>query len=84
MKLNFNNGFFKPYLKPDNVIQYINKESNHPHSIFKNLPVSIEKPLSNNSSDEKIFKEAAIYYENTSNKAGYINRWVYHTPSANN
>ena len=37
--------------------------------------------LSNNSSDEKIFKEAAIYYEDTLNKAGYINKLVYLTPS---
>ena len=40
--------------------------------------------LSNNSSDEKIFKEAAIYYEDTLNKAGYINDLVYHTPSTSN
>ena len=71
--LNLNNGSFKPYHKPDDIIQYINKESNHPPSIIEHLPASIEKRLSNNSSDEKIFKEAAIYYEDTLNKAGYIN-----------
>ena len=31
---------------------------------------------------KKIFKEAAIYYEDTLNKAGYINKLVYHTQSA--
>ena len=71
--LNLNNGFFKPYHKPDDIIQYINKESNHLPSIIKHLPASIEKRLLKNSSDEKIFKEAAIYYE-----AGYINKLVYH------
>ena len=80
--LNLNNG--KPYHKPDDIIQYINKESNHPPSIIEHLPASIEKRLSNNSSDEKIFKEAAIYYEDTLNKAGYINNLVYHTPSTSN
>ena len=84
MTLNLNNGSFKPYHKPDDIIQYINKESNHPPSIIKLLPASIEKGLSNNSSDEKIFKEAAIYYEDTLNKAGYLNKLVYHTPSASN
>ena len=49
--LNLNNASFKPYHKPDYIIQYINKESNHPPSIIKHLPVSIEKRLSNNSSD---------------------------------
>ena len=82
--LNLNNGSFKPYHKPDDIIQYINKESNHPPSIIEQLLASIEKWLSNNSSDEKIFKEAAIYYEDTLNKAGYINNLVYHTPSTSN
>ena len=44
-------GSFKPYQKPDGIIQYINKESNHPPSITEHLPASIEKRLSNNSSD---------------------------------
>ena len=79
--LNLNNGSFKPYHKPDDIIQYINKESNHPPSIIEHLAASIEKRLSNNSSNEKIFKEAAIYYEGTLNKAGYINNLVYHTPA---
>ena len=82
--LNLNNGSFKPYHKPDDIIQYINKESNHPLSIIKHLSASTEKRLSNNSSDEKIFKETAIYFEDTLNKAGYINKLVYHTPSASN
>ena len=51
---------------------------------MKHLPVSIQKQLSNNSPDEKIFKEAAIYHENTLNKVSYINKLVSHTPSARN
>ena len=35
--LNLNNGSFKPYHKPDDIIQYINKESNHPPSIIEHL-----------------------------------------------
>ena len=69
----------------DDIIQYINKESNQPPNIIKHLPISIEKRLSNNSSHEKIFKEAAIYYEDTLNKeACYINKLAYHTQSAIN
>ena len=70
--LNVNNGSFRPYHKPDDIIQYISKESNHSPNIIKHLQASIEKRLSNNFSDEKIFKEAAIYYQKTLNKAGYI------------
>ena len=76
--LNLNDGSFRPCDKSDDIIQYI-KEFNHPPNLIKHLPASIEKRLSNNSFDEKIFKESAIYYENTSNKAGYIDKVAYHT-----
>ena len=84
LTLNLNDGSFRPYHRSNGIIQYINKESNHPPNIIKHLPASIEKRLSNNFSDEKIFKEADIYYEDTSNKAGYINNLVYYVPSASN
>ena len=82
--LNLNVSSFRPCDKPDDIIQYINKESNHPPNLIKHLPAYIEKRLSNNSSDEKIFQESPIYYEDTLNKAGYIDKVVYHAPSASN
>ena len=82
--LNLNNGSFRPYHKPGDIIHYISIESNHPSNLINHLPVSIETRLSNNFSNENIFKEAAIYYEDTLNKAGYINKLIYHYPSANN
>ena len=51
--LNLNDGSFRPCDKPDDIIQYINKEYNHPPKLIKHLPASIEKRPSNNSSDEK-------------------------------
>ena len=79
--LNLNDGSFRPCDKSDDIIQYI-KEFNHPPNLIKHLPASIEKRLSNNSFDEKIFQESAIYYEDTLNKAGYIDKVAYHAPSA--
>ena len=81
--LNLNDGSFRPCDKSDDIIQYI-KEFNHPPNLIKHLPASIEKRLSNNSFDEKIFQESAIYYEDTLNKAGYLDKVVYHAPSASN
>ena len=46
--------------------------------------MSIEKQLSSHFSDEKIFEDAAIHYKDTLNKAGYINKLAYHTPSTSN
>ena len=74
--LNLKDGSFRPCDKPDNIIQYITKESNHPPNFIKHMPASIEKQLSNNSSDVKMFQESAIYYEDTINKAGYIDKVI--------
>ena len=82
--LNLNDGSFRPCDKPDDIIQYINKEFNHPPNLIKHLPASIEKRLSNNSFDEKIFQESAIYYEDTLNKARHLDKVVYHAPSTSN
>ena len=49
--LKLNDGSFRPCDKPDDIIQYINKESNHPPNLIKHLQAYIEKQLSNNSSD---------------------------------
>ena len=62
----------------------MNKEFNHPLNLMKHLPASVEKRLSNNSFDEKIFQESAIYYEDTLNKAGYIDKVAYPAPSVSN
>ena len=81
--LKLNDGSFRPCDKPDDI-QYIDKESNHPRNLIKHLPAYIEKRLSNNSSDEKIFQESPVYYEDTLIKAGCIDKVVYHAPSASN
>ena len=43
----------KPYQKPNNSPIYINKNSNHPPNILKQLPKSIFKPISETSSSRK-------------------------------
>ena len=82
--LNLNDGSFRPCHKPDDIIQYINKEFIHPPNLNKHLPASIEKRLSNNSFHEKIFQKSAIYYEDTLNRAGYIDKAACHAPNASN
>ena len=55
----------------------LTKKSNHSPNLINHLAASIEKQLSNQFSDEKIFTESAICYENTLNNAGYTNKLVY-------
>ena len=61
--LNLNDGSYHPYKKPNDEINYIHVNSDHPPSILKQLPMSIEKRLSSLSSSKEILEEAAPYYE---------------------
>ena len=76
--LNLIDGSYKPYHKPDNNIQYINIESNHPPNIIKQLPKTIEKRLSKLSSSEKIFNESTKFYEEKLKQSGYNVKLKYH------
>ena len=61
--LNLNDGTFKPFRKADEETNYINSESDHPPNIIKQLPISVEKRLSNLSSSKEIFDESKGYYQ---------------------
>ena len=69
--LNLNNSKYKPYHKPDNEILCIHKDSNHPTSILKQIPTSIEKKISTLSSSETIFSESKEIYQKDLEISGY-------------
>ena len=71
VELNLSDGTYKPYIKPNDVPLYVNKESNHPPSIKKNIPLSINKRLSALSSSEEIFDSIKPIYQEALYKAGY-------------
>ena len=62
VQFNLNNGTYQPYRKPDNTPVYINKKSNHPPVVLKQLPKSIAKRISDISSDENIFSNSIPIY----------------------
>ena len=64
-------GTYRPFTKPNNVPLYVHRQSDHPPSIIKNIPDAINKRLSTNSSNEKLFNEAATTYQEALNKCGY-------------
>ena len=61
----------KPYSKPTTTPLYVHSKSNHPPRIIKNIPEAINKILSEISSDEEAFKEAAPPYQEALQKSGY-------------
>ena len=69
--LNLTHNTHKPYTKPNNNILYVNKNSNHPPSITKNLPENINKRLTNLSSTQKEFDETKLPYQTALKSSGY-------------
>ena len=73
-------GSYKPYKKPNDCINCIHKESNHPLAIINNLPKVIELRLSNNSTDSKLFEEAAKPYNRALKDNGHRKELKFTTP----
>ena len=48
-------GCFEPFLKPNTTPIYVNPKSNHPPSIIRKIPHSIECRISKNPSNEQSF-----------------------------
>ena len=64
-------GKHRPYVKPNNTTIYVDKNSNHPPIIIKNLPEMIETRLTTLSSDINEFDKVKDYYQNALKKGGY-------------
>ena len=61
--LDMPSGKFWPYRKPNNTPLYINKQSNHPPFIKKQMPTMIERRVSDISADQEQFEKAKPEYE---------------------
>ena len=75
--LNLVNETFMPYMKENNTPQYVHVQSNHPHSVIKAIPISINKRLSEISSSQDIFNRAAPAYQEALAKSGYTFKLKY-------
>ena len=64
-------GNFFPYGKSSNTIPYIYSESNHPPLIIKQLPLMINKGISNLSCNEHEIKKVKPLYESALNSSGF-------------
>ena len=82
--LNLSNGKHMPYAKPNNTPLYIHSKSNHPPVIIRNLPESVNKRLSDISSDEDVFNRAAPVYQKALKHSGYNHELKYKPPTSAN
>jgi len=76
-QFNLRNMSFKPYRKPNNDPIYINKDSNHPPSVLKELSKSIGKRISEISSNQTIFNESIGLYEDALKRSGFNEKLEY-------
>ena len=82
VKMNLDTGKFCPYRKPNDTPKYVNVKSNHPPNVLKEIPKSVNKRLSANSSTKKEFDEAKEPYQKALNESGYKHTLTYEEPAA--
>ena len=68
---------YKPYRKPNDDPLYINKHSNHPPSILRQLPTTINKRISTLSPDKQTFEDAAPAYPNALGHSNFSHKLEY-------
>ena len=66
-----------PYRKPDQVIEYIHINSNHPRHVLKNTVKEVAKRLSTLSSSKDIFDAAKGPEQEALRRAGYTEELIY-------
>jgi hypothetical protein len=71
VNFNLDTGKHQPYRKPNDQPIYIHTKSNHPPSIIKQIPITIGKRISELSSTQDIFTEAASTYNEALKNSGY-------------
>ena len=74
---------YKSYRKPNSERLYVNRLSNHPPSILKQLPKMIEKRISELSHSEQEFNAVKPDYEAALRNSGYASTLRFTKPAAN-
>ena len=69
--LNLEQETYAPYRKPNSAPLYINKQSNHPPTVTKQLPASVSKRLNLLSCNKDMFDRASPEYNKALKDSGY-------------
>ena len=81
VSLNLTKGTYCPYRKPNNNPLYVHAKSNHPPSIIKHLPQSINRRICDLSCNEDVFNKAKPTYEDALKSSGYNTHLSYFKPA---
>ena len=69
--LNLNTGSYQPYRKRNDNPLYVNRLSNHPPTIIRQIPTAVETRISSLSSNEETFRNATPPYDDALKNSGY-------------
>lgn len=68
---------YKPYMKPNNKLSYVHRQSSHPPALLKNISLNINKRLTNISSSKEVFNESIAPYQQALKESGYDHKLTY-------
>ena len=71
-------------VKPNDKPEYVNKLSNHPPQILKNIPIGINKRLANISANKEVFENSIQIYSNELERCDYEHKLSYENFINNN
>ena len=73
-------GTYKPYRKPNDESLYINRHSNHPPPIIRELPISVNKRINSLSCNKEVFYNAAPLYNHALKHSNFDFHLHYESP----
>ena len=76
------NESYNPFMKPNNKLLYVHRQSNHPPALLKNIPENINKRLTSISSSKKVFDDASPPYQKALDESGYNYKLTYNPQPA--
>lgn len=77
------NGTYKPYRKPSDEPLFINRLSNHPPSVIRQLPTSVNTRINSLSCNKETFDYAAPLYNNALRRSNFETTLTYEQPPTN-
>ena len=79
--LNLNTEKYYPYRKPNDTPLYVNKNSNHPPNIIRQLPKMVNRRISDISFDKEEFDKSKPLYQKALEDSGFRHRLEYIPPN---
>ena len=64
-------------MKPNNKLSHVHQQSNHALALIKNIPLNINKRLTNISSSKEVFDESIATYQQALKESGYDHKLTY-------